>query len=245
MKISLRLLFILLLVAIGACATTPITGSKSFLLTSEEQENSLGEQAYRDILSKERRVDNDLSRRVDRIGQRLAKVAGRPDYKWEFATIDNPAPNAFCLPGGKIAFHTGMATVAESDDEIAAIIGHEIGHALARHGGQRMTAQMGQQALLGIVAVAGLAQASKQNRTMVLSLLGIGSTVGLILPFSRSNETEADEIGLHLMKKAGFNPAAAVTVWEKMETRFPNKTPTFLSTHPNNKKRRDHLKSLL
>jgi predicted Zn-dependent protease len=228
-----------------SCATNPVTGNKSFILTSEHEENSLGEQAYRDILKKERVVHNELSQRVEKIGRRLAQVAGRPDYQWEFATLDNPNPNAFCLPGGKIAYHTGMSKVAETDDEIAAIIGHEIGHALARHGGQRLTAQMGQQVLVGLVAVAGLAKASNENRTMALSLLGIGTTVGLILPFSRSNETEADVIGLHLMKKAGYDGQAAVSVWEKMEQRFPNKTPTFLSTHPSNKARRDRLKTLL
>ncbi|HAZ13007.1 MAG: hypothetical protein A2X86_09465 [Bdellovibrionales bacterium GWA2_49_15] len=238
--------FLILALFFISCATTPVTGTKKFILTSTEEENAMGEKAYQDILKHER-VDSssELAQQVKVIGQRLAGAVERADFKWEFKVFENPQINAFCLPGGKVGFYSGMAKVANNPARIAAVLAHEIAHAIARHGGQRLSAQLGQEVVLGILAVATLGELPKEKRQLALAALGLGTTVAIILPFSRSNESEADEIGLVLMATAGFDPREAVVLWRRMDQISGSSGPSFLSTHPSNRQREERLIELM
>ncbi len=238
--------YLFLILLLMACTTTPITGSKKLIFTSRQQENAMGEKAFKEIIQKEKIDENSLlAKQVHEIGKRLAISADRPDFKWEFKVFQGKQINAFCLPGGKIGFYAGMAKVANTPDRIAAVLAHEIGHALARHGGQRLTAHLGQEILIGVLAATTLSELQNDKRDLTIAALGLATSVGLILPFSRDNESEADEIGIMLMSAAGFNPAEAITLWERMETMTGTSGPTFLSTHPSHSKRQEKLKTLL
>ena len=231
----------------SSCAENPVSGKKSFLITSAADENAQGDEAYREILKKEKVVTNTAqSKMVEEIGNKIAAVANQPDFKWEFKTIESDEPNAFCLPGGKVAIYTGIFKYAKNEAGLATVMGHEIGHALARHGGQRMSQAIATNVLMAGVAVVGLGNMEPGKRDMIMSLLGVGATVGVILPFSRSHETEADEIGLKLMSKAGYDPAESVNFWDRFAKASGGKgPPAFLSTHPSSDKRRDRLKEML
>lgn len=238
--ISLVLLFSL------SCSTTPVSGNKAFLLTSKETENQQGEEAYKEIISKEKVITGTpQAQMVEEIGRRIAAVANQPDFKWEFKTLQSDEPNAFCLPGGKVAVYTGIFKYAQNEAGLATIMGHEIGHAIARHGGQRMSQQMATNAALAGLAIVGLSGLDNTKKTIAMAALGAGATYGIILPFSRKHETEADEIGLVLMAKAGYNPAEAVNFWDRFSKASGGKAPPeFLSTHPNSENRREHLREL-
>lgn len=231
----------------GSCAKNPVSGKKSFLITSAADENAQGDQAYQEILKKEKVITGTAqSKMVEEIGAKIAAVANQPDFKWEFKTIESEEPNAFCLPGGKVAIYTGIFKYAKNEAGLATVMGHEIGHALARHGGQRMSQAIATNVLMAGVAVVGLGSMEPEKRNMVMSLLGVGATVGVLLPFSRSHETEADEIGLKLMAKAGYDPAESVNFWDRFSQASGGKgPPAFLSTHPSSEKRRDRLKEML
>jgi len=245
MKIFRYLLLSLTILASG-CSTTPITGSKKLILISQEEEIKLGSNAYKEILSKERILNNQLAHEVEAIGKKIAAVSGRRDFHWEFKTIDNNVPNAFCLPGGKVVFHSGMAKIATTYDQVAAVLGHEIGHALARHAGQRLTVQYGRDAILGILSVTTLAALKNRDKNLLFAALGIGTTIGIILPYSRDNELEADEIGVVLMSRAGYDPRAALLLWKKMAKMEEGRSQLpFLSTHPSSVKRQERIRELL
>ncbi|MBY0413951.1 MAG: M48 family metallopeptidase [Bdellovibrionales bacterium] len=230
-----------------SCSTTPVSGNKAFLLTSSASENQQGDEAYKEILQKEKVVSGTPeARMVEEIGKRIAAVANQPDFKWEFKTLQSDEPNAFCLPGGKVAVYTGIFKYAKNEAGLATVMGHEIGHAIARHGGQRMSQQMATNAALAGLAVVGLAKMDNTKKTIAMAALGAGATYGIILPFSRKHETEADEIGLVLMSKAGYDPRESVNFWNRFSVASAGKAPPeFLSTHPNSDTRRDHLRSLL
>ncbi|MBP9673879.1 MAG: M48 family metallopeptidase [Bacteriovoracaceae bacterium] len=234
-----------LLMALVSCTTAPISGQKSLILTSEKDEVSMGEQAFQEILKKEKKSTNAAQvAQIDQIAKRLVAVAGRPDYKWEMVTLENPAPNAFCLPGGKMATYTGILKYAENESALAAVVGHEIGHALARHGGQRISQNI---LLTGALVGAGATALSQnKNKDMIMAGLGVVATTAIVLPFSRSNESEADEIGLVLMARAGYDPREAPLFWDRMGKAGGGKAPPeFLSTHPASSTRKKHLEELL
>lgn len=179
---------------------------------------------------------------VTRVGQKIAVAAERylnangyagylKNYEWEYNLVNDPTVNAWCMPGGKIVFYTGILPIADGEAGIAAIMGHEVAHALANHGQQRMSA--GQLQALG--AVAGNLALSKdpKNQRIFNQAYGIGSTVGVMLPFSRSHESEADQIGLYLMAIAGYDPIEAADLWRRMKANSGGQAPPeFLSTHP-------------
>lgn len=240
------LTFILLTTLLSSCSTTPVSGNKAFLLTSSETENKQGEEAYREILSKEKEIKGTReAKMVEEIGKRIAAVANQPDFQWEFKLLQSDEPNAFCLPGGKVAVYSGIFKYAKNEAGLATIMGHEIGHAIARHGGQRMSQQMATNAALAGLAVVGLAKMDQTKKTIAMAALGAGATYGIILPFSRSHETEADEIGLVLMSEAGYDPRESVNFWDRFSQAGGKSPPEFLSTHPNSEKRRDNLKAML
>ncbi len=231
----------------SACATAPYTGRRQLMLTSEGHENTLGYQAFSQI-RQQYKVSRDpqLNELVNRVGRRIADAANRPDYRWEFVVFEDDTPNAFCLPGGKVGIFTGILKYTQDEAGLAVVISHEVAHALVRHAGERMSqSMMAQLGSLGLgIAMAGqspyAAQAAQQA-------YGLGATVGILLPYSRKQEQEADEVGLILMAKAGYDPEAAVGFWERMVagSRGKPKPPPFLSTHPTDERRIQEIKRML
>ncbi|HZD41489.1 MAG TPA: M48 family metallopeptidase [Terriglobales bacterium] len=217
------------------------------ILVSEGQEMALGNDAYRHVLRDSVIVrDPEAERLVRKVGERIAAVAGKPEYKWEFVVINDPdMVNAFAVPGGKVAVYTGIFAPARDEAGLAVVLGHEIAHALARHPAERMSQEM----LLQLGGV-GLGVALGKNPAVanqVLQAYGLGAGVGLLLPFSRAQETEADHIGLILMAKAGYDPRTALELWERMEKTDAGKgaPPDFLSTHPGYQTRTQQLRSFM
>ena len=225
----------LTLVLLVACQTVPITGRSQLQLISESDENRMGTQAYREILSKSRLSrDPHLNDLVTRVGSRIAAVIGKTGYAWEFRVIDDGRQiNAFALPGGKVAVYTGLFPVTRDEAGLAAVLGHEIAHAVLRHGGERVSQQLLVQTGLN-VTMAALSRGDPQTVRTVGSLLGAGASVGFILPWSREQESEADHVGLIFMAKAGYDPHAARDLWVRMAeaARGRGRPPEFLSTHP-------------
>ncbi len=227
-----------------ACETAPYTGRKQFILLSPEEENTMGLQAYQEVVAQSRMSSKAAwAGMVERVGRRIAAVAERPDFQWEFRLIEDPTVNAFCLPGGKVAFYEGIMPVCADDTGVAVVMGHEVAHAMARHGGERvsqsMVAQLGTE-----VAAEVIGSKDPAVREMVAVGLGAGVNVGVMLPFSRKHESEADQIGLILMAKAGYDPRAAPKFWERMNAMAGgSRPPEFLSTHPNPETRIAQLQS--
>lgn len=214
-------------VALAACETAPVTGRQQLVLLSDSQATEMGLSAYQQILKESKlTTDKTLTERVRRVGQRIAAVSGRPDLPWEFNVIQDDTPNAFALPGGKVGVNTGLFKVAQNDDQLAAVMAHEVGHAIARHSAERVSQQMALEvglASLGLGAGSGAQYAQ---------LAGAAATLGVVLPFSRKQESEADHIGVIMMAKAGYDPRAAVTLWQNFNKYGGDRTPEFLSTHP-------------
>ncbi len=221
---------------IAGCATNPYTERGQLLLTSAGYEMQLGAQAYQEVLKDPKNRISKDPREVDpvlRVAERIIAAAKQSKYKelaqqfdWSVTVIkDDKTLNAFALPGGKIAVYTGIFPAAKNEAGLAAIMGHEVVHALARHGGERMSQGIVAQLILTGAQVAG-------SSPEVMQALGLGAQVGVILPFGRQHESEADYIGLLLAAQAGYDPRAAVEVWQRMEKLGGEQPPEFLSTHP-------------
>jgi predicted Zn-dependent protease len=232
----------LLLVALCACARVPYTNRSQLILVDSQQEMALGARAFRQVVAQSR-IDRDpkVNAAVDEVGRRLAAVAKRPDFRWKFVVLDDDKQvNAFCLPGGKVGVYTGILPVAQDKNGLAVVMAHEIAHAIARHGAERMSqnqlAQLAGQALA--IGLGGRPEAG-----MVLSAYGLGTQVGVLLPYSRTQESEADHIGLLLMAQAGYDPRAAIDFWERMERVDRSRAPEFLSTHPSGGTRLQQLRA--
>lgn len=226
------------------CATTPITGRSQLMLVSAEQETALGVEAYRQVLQKEPVThDPRYTEPVERIAKRLEAAANRPDLRWEVHVIEeDKTVNAFALPGGKIGVYTGIFPIAQTEGGLAIIMGHELGHVIARHGGERISQQLGAQ-LLGTALAMGL-QASPYGNT-IMAAYGLTAQVGVLLPYSRLQESEADRIGLVLAARAGYDPQAAVGVWQRMAKLSGRRAPAFLATHPTPQRRIEEIKKFL
>ncbi len=210
----------------------PMTGRTQLVDMSREQEMALGYQSYQQILMQEDILQSGEQVDVVRaIGRRLAAVAEDPGFEWEFNVIRSDQANAFCLPGGKVAVYTGLLPVAENQDGLAVVMGHEIAHAIARHGAERMAHQKLVQ--LGSLA-AGLALSDMDSSTqnMVMGALGVGAQYGVLLPFSRNHESEADYMGLIYTARACFDPTEAPKLWERMASGGGGAPAEFMSTHP-------------
>lgn len=222
-----------LVAGIAACATAPYTGRSQLILVSEPQELQLGADAYKATLKQAKLVqDPAVVALVRDVGERIAAVADRRDYHWEFNVIDDDKQvNAFALPGGKVAVYTGIFKAARDTAGLAAVMGHEVAHALAHHGAERMSQGMATQVVLTGASVA-LGSQSPAAQMGIMQALGLGAQVGVILPFGREQESEADHIGLILMAKAGYDPHAAYDLWQRMEQLNAQSPPEFLSTHP-------------
>lgn len=233
-----------------SCYTVPQTGRSSFNMMGVDTETRLGTRAFDDLKKHESLSSNATEiARVERVGRRIAEAAG-PDIAnahWEFVLFDNKEPNAFALPGGKVGVNTGILPITQNDAGLAAVLGHEVAHVSARHGGERMSEQL---ALAGLATGLAIGLKGESARTRELSLLafGIVGTTAAVLPHSRMQESEADRIGLIYMAKAGYNPREAVSFWQRFRDKNRKEggnPPAFLSTHPTDERRIADLKKLL
>ena len=234
------------LVLAAACTTAPYTGRSQLILVSPEQAESMGDQAADQIL-KESRLSTDQAKvqKVEEVGRNIAQAADRPDFEWEFHTIEAPdTANAFALPGGKIFGYTGIFRYADTPAELATVMSHEVAHVLVRHGSERMSMELitslGEEA-----ARSALGLESPVAMQAFEKAYGAATNVGVILPYSRKQELEADQVGLILMARAGYDPRAAVTFWKKMMQASGEKPPAFLSTHPTEEQRIREIEAFL
>jgi predicted Zn-dependent protease len=237
--------------------TEPITGRKTLApLISEETATELGEQAFAQVLQEHQRsTDPEQTELVRRVGRRIAEVTdarmraeGRQRYDWEFEVIDDPdSVNAFALPGGKVAFFTGILPVCKNETGVAVVMGHEIGHAFAEHGRRRASETALAQFGLGVVQQALSSREQNEVSGLAAAALGLGYQYGVALPFSRADETAADEIGLVLMAQAGYDPREAVDFWQRMHAAAAGggAPPEFLSTHPSPESRIRNIREAL
>jgi len=232
--------------AITACSTVPYTGRKQFTIMPEDQMQQMSLEAWQEV-QKEHPVSKDPAKTamIERVGKRIAAVV-EVDYAWEFNLLQaDDVVNAFCLPGGKVAFYTGILPICQNDDGIATVMGHEIAHAFAHHGNERVSQNAIVQAGLTGAGFAFKNQSPETQQTL-MSLLGAATNVGVLLPFSRAQESEADEIGLRFMIRAGYNPNEAVALWERMAKQSAGKEPpVYFSTHPASADRAQHIRSLI
>ncbi len=238
--------------ALAACTTTP-TGRSQLNFMSQAEEMRLGSDAYGEMLADAKRITSGPDyEMVQRLGKRIAASAkdlypdsGARDFRWEFVLIDDPKTvNAWALPGGKCAVYSGLLPVTQDEDSLAAVVGHEVGHAIAHHGAERMSQNMVLQGAL-IGASFSMRDMDRPKRDGIMSALGLGATVGVMLPFSRSHESEADEIGLYLAANAGYDPHAAIGLWQRMGALGGGKPPEFLSTHPSEETRIQRLTDIM
>lgn len=246
---KITFLFVWLFLAISCGQRVPVTNRRQMNLLPETELITMAEKQYADFLaqSKVLPASDQRAQMVERVGKKIKAAVedyltkkGKTDriagFKWEIHTVDDPTVNAWCMPGGLIVVYTGILKLVDSDDELAVIMGHEIAHAIARHGNERMSKSMVAQGLGNTLgAVMGGPNASTGNQ-LFLQAYGIGSTLG-ILSFSRKHETESDKIGLVFAKMAGYDPNKAITFWTKMSQQGGGSVPELLSTHPSDERR--------
>ena len=226
--------------ALSGCDESP-TGRKQVTLVPDAQMTALGEQSFEQLLKSQPLSDNPRLRRyVGCVAQALVDALPQPHGEWSIAVFDDPTPNAFALPGGKIGVHTGMLQVARTPDQLAAVIGHEIGHVLAEHANERLTQELAVQGGLMLVDLFAEEPGSFEHEAF-RQALGLGAQYGLLLPYSRTHEREADRIGRDLMAKAGFDPRASVQLWQNMAAAGGGQPLAFLSTHPSHDNRMEEL----
>ncbi|SHM66709.1 Peptidase family M48 [Flavobacterium xinjiangense] len=240
-----------------SCATNPLTGKKSLNFVSNSELFPSSFQQYGTFLKENKVITGTAdAKRVETVGMRIKAAAEKyltylgqtqylNDYRWEYKLIDNKEVNAWCMPGGKIVVYSGILPITQNDTGLATVMGHEVSHALANHGAQRMSAgQLQQLGAVGVAVATGSQSAERQQ--MWQQYYGLGSQVGVMLPFSRSHESEADKIGLTLMAIAGYNPDEAIVFWQRMSAKSNGQAPPeFLSTHPSDATRIANLKALI
>ena len=224
------------LVVLAACATSPL-GRRQLTFMPDGQMNTMGAQAFDEMKSKTPRETNSrINAYVQCISDAVTRQAASwiEVPKWEVVVFRDPSANAFALPGGKIGVHTGILPVAKTQDQLAAIMGHEVGHVIARHGNERVSQALAVQSGLLI----GQAVAGKDEKgQVILAALGLGAQFGILMPYGRQQESESDLIGLELMAKAGFDPRQSVELWRNMAAASGGQPPEFLSTHPSHETR--------
>ena len=248
----------------GSAKTDPYTGQTAHYGASTEQETQLGLQAFQEVLSQEQVLDpshptsqqvSAIARRLvehaDEVETELAQANGQPPpnlaatFDWSVAVLESDQANAFCLPGGKMAVYTGLIPVTQNEDAMAVVMGHEIAHALLRHGSQRMAQQKLVQ-MGSMAAGVAVGNMDPQQQQMVMAALGAGAQYGLILPYGRNHESQADEVGLMLAAAACYNPEEAIPLWERMsKLGGGQRPPEFASTHPDPANRIAHLRALM
>jgi len=256
LKLKLVALLGLILLASG-CSEVEITGRQQFNIVPDSLMNSTSFQAYGEFLSTHKlSTDAEQTQMVKRVGARIQKAVedycatnGIQDrlagYEWDFNLVEDPNVNAWCMPGGKVVVYTGLLPVAKTEEGLAVVMGHEIAHAFAKHGAERMTqgliVEMG-----GMALSAALKDKPEQTKELLLKSYGVGAQVGVLLPYNRLHENEADHLGLVFMAMAGYNPEVAVEFWQRMAEAQNGAQPLeILSTHPANQTRINNIKNLL
>jgi metalloendopeptidase OMA1, mitochondrial len=247
-KLHLRWSALILTAALLAgCSTVPLTGRRQLNLVSADQEMQLGLTSFNEM-KKELPISKDAAANamLQRVGKKIADVAGpdMPNAQWEFVVFESKEANAFCLPGGKVGIYTGILPITRDEAGLATVIGHEVAHAVARHGGERISQATALQAG-GQIAGALTSSAQPLTQQAVGLVYGLGSQLGYVLPHSRKQESEADHIGLIYMARAGYNPEAALGFWDRFSQQADNGGPWFLRTHPVNETRIADIKKWL
>jgi len=256
MKSCILVLIAMLFLEVS-CSKVPISGRKQLNLVPESDILSSSLASYNDFLQKNPPVpaSDPNAAMVKKIGGKMKTAvetylrqngfASRiKEFKWEFNLVNNKEVNAWCMPGGKVVVYTGLLAVTQDEASLACVMGHEIAHAVARHGNERVSqgllAEMG-----GVALDVAMANKSSETRQLIMTAYGAGATVGVIMPFSRTHETEADKLGLVFMALAGYNPNASIAFWERMAKQGGSKPPELLSTHPSDQTRINNLKAYM
>lgn len=254
MKYLFSFLFALLLIT--GCTTVPLTGRRQLNLVSDSEILSLSNQSYQDYMKTAKRSSNaSQSAMVRRCGQKIQKAVEQyfksqgqsallNGYEWQFVLVADKTPNAFCLPGGKVVVYDGILPYTQNETGLAVVLGHEIAHAVAKHSNERISQQMLVQTG-GSILDALVGTQSSATQSVVASVYGLGANYGVMLPFSRKQEYEADKLGLIFMAMAGYDPQEAVSFWSRMSSKTGSSTPEFMSTHPADANRIAYIKSVL
>ncbi|WP_136254042.1 M48 family metallopeptidase [Onishia niordana] len=231
-----------LTIALAACSSSP-TGRQQLTLVSDQQLNQMGEQTFEQYQQKLPTVGGATLNYVQCVSRSIIAELPSTDLapQWQVKVFEDDSANAFALPGGYIGVNTGLLDIANTQDQLAAVIGHEIAHVLARHANERVSTQQATQLGLSVIQSAAGLQGAQGEALM--GALGAGAQFGIMLPFSRSHESEADTLGVRLMADAGFDPRASVTLWEKMSQAGGSQPPAWMSTHPTNSQRISGLQS--
>lgn len=234
---------------LAACTDNAQTGRSQLVLVSDDQLKGMADQAWAQVTAEFPRVrDPAAHERLARIGRPLAAASGRADLDWEFVVLDSPEFNAFVLPNGKVGFFRGLMEFARSDDEVGSVLGHEVGHIIARHPAERVSQELAVQAGVSIAQILlSNGEDGGQYAGEIAAALGMGAMFGVLLPYSRKHELEADRVGVGLMREAGLDPTAAVTFWERMIARQARQPKPLeaLSTHPADERRLSELKAVV
>ena len=232
----------------AACATVPITGRKQLSLISDSEMNALSFQQYDQVIAEsDISTDAEATAMVKRVGTRIQGAVEKyfhdngmsshlDGYDWEFNLIASDQANAWCMPGGKVAFYTGILPVCRDDTGVAVVMGHEIAHAIAEHGGERMSHQMAMQ-MGGMALSEAVKSKPEETQAIYMSVFAVGAQYGAMLPYSRQHESEADHMGLIFMAMAGYDPREAPKFWERMSAGGGAAPPEFMSTHPSDETR--------
>lgn len=249
-------IYILLLLIATSCSSVLLTGRKQFAVIPNSQMFALSADSYSQVLSEIPLSNNaEYIESVKRVGAKInsavykymelnGKQAQLEGFDWQYSVLQSEEMNAWCMPGGQIAFYEGIMPVCADDNGIAIVMGHEVAHAIAKHGNERMT----QQLLInmgGLALSEALKTKKEETQQLALTAFGVGTSLGLALPYSRTHETEADELGLYFMAMAGFDPRTAPAFWERMETEGGERPPEFLSTHPDPANRIEKLNQIM
>ncbi|MGE5497499.1 MAG: M48 family metallopeptidase [Syntrophothermus sp.] len=255
MKISKYLIYPALLFSLflAACSTVPLTGRKQLSIVPSSQMQSMSYQQYSDFMKTHKAITGTPeAQMVTRVGSRIQQAVEKyfaqnnlsdqlKGYAWEFNLVDDPQVNAWCMPGGKVVVYSGIMKLVKNEAELATVLGHEISHAVARHGDERMSQELVTQ-LGGMALQEAIKSKPALTQNIYMAAFGLGSQVGVLLPFSRTHESEADRLGLIFMAMAGYDPNAAVGFWESMAAQSKGAPPEFLSTHPSDQTRINDIK---
>lgn len=243
-------------ILVQSCSTVPLIGRKQVSLLPESNMVEMSLTSYSQFLKENKLSANkEQTDVVKRVGARMSVAVEKylkengfqdrvADFKWEFNLVENKEPNAWCMPGGKVVFYSGILPLTKNDAGVAVVMGHEIAHAVARHGNERMSQQMLVQ-FGGVALSEAIKTKPEQTQAIFQTAYGLGSQLGVMLPYSRQHEYEGDKLGLIFMAIAGYDPKEAIGFWERMAANSSGKTPEFLSTHPVEANRIEAIKQFL
>jgi len=256
-QVRKHLALILISALLAGCALNLVTGRNQLSLVSESELQLMATSQYSAFLAEHKVLSsgNKQAAMVDRVGARISNAITKyyngqgqqsviEGYKWEFNTIEDKAANAWCMPGGKVVVYTGLLPITQTEAALAIVVGHEIAHAVAKHGSERMSQALMQQ-LGGMALQVALSQKPQETQNLFMQAYGVGSQIGAVLPWSRQQETEADQYGLIFAAMAGYNPQEAIPFWERMSNAGGESPPEFLSTHPSDETRIRKLKQFM